>query len=99
MTVSVETITDKIDTILTAEGFDEQPTATELTGNPTWAKWDAEKEAETLVILHTYPTAHVVVGFIDKYGKQISSSGKFYVGAENVWVYFENTLKLAIKGF
>ena len=99
MTVTAETITDKIEAILEAEGFAEQGTVTELTGEPTWAKWDAEKKVETVVTLNADNAAYVIVAFLDEDSRRISSSGKFYVGAENVWVYFESTLKLAIKGF
>lgn len=96
MPVASLTLADKIAAVLLPAGFADQGNDFALTGSAVWARWDAEKQVDTHVALSTEGAPFVVVAFLDADGRQLSSS-KFYVGAENVWGFFENTLKLSIQ--
>lgn len=98
MTVATETLAEKIDAILEPAGLVYHQGMSEVSGEETWTRWNDVTKKETIVTLNTDEAAYVEVGFYDEDSQRISS-GKFYVGAENVWPFFENTLKLAVQGF
>lgn len=97
MTVSADTLFDKIDSIIEPAGLVYHQGMSEVSGEDTWARWNDAAKRETIVALNTEATPYVEVGFYDEDSKRISSS-KFDVGNEAAWPFFENTLKQAVQG-
>lgn len=96
MTLSTDTLIDKISAVIEPAGLVFHDGLSDFSGNATWTRWNDAAKVETIVSLSADANPAVVVGFYDEDSNRVSSSS-FSVGQEAAWPFFENTLKQAVS--